>query len=93
MAGGRAAGPGGIGPAEVARFFAGLSPVRQRELARAYPTVVGNLDGAPLELRYEANARSARGEFGGARVLAHDPRGRGRWPWSTGTWRGPSTWR
>ncbi|MFE7515789.1 alpha/beta hydrolase [Streptomyces sp. NPDC057540] len=77
----RAAGlpdPERMAPAEVARFFAGLSPVRQRELARTHPTVVGNLDGAPLELRYEANARSARGEFGGARVLAHDPRGRGQ---------------
>ncbi|WP_426363686.1 alpha/beta hydrolase [Streptomyces sp. E-08] len=77
----RAAGlpdPERMGPAEVARFFAGLSPVRQRELARAHPTVVGNLDGAPLELRYEANARSTRGKFGGARVLAHDPRGRGQ---------------
>ncbi|MFE5596206.1 alpha/beta hydrolase [Streptomyces sp. NPDC056549] len=77
----RAAGlpdPERMGPAEVARFFAGLRPVRQRELARAHPTVVGNLDGAPLELRYEANARSTLGEFGGARVLAHDPRGRGQ---------------
>ncbi|MEU4065368.1 alpha/beta hydrolase [Streptomyces wedmorensis] len=77
----RAAGlpdPERMGPAEVARYFAGLSPVRQRELARTHPTVVGNLDGAPLELRYEANERSARGEFGGARVLALDPRGRGQ---------------
>ncbi|MEV7563874.1 alpha/beta hydrolase [Streptomyces tanashiensis] len=77
----RAAGlpdPERMDPAGVARFFAGLSPVRQRELARRHPTVVGNLDGAPLELRYEANARSTRGEFGGARVLAHDPRGRGQ---------------
>ncbi|MFE5914543.1 alpha/beta hydrolase [Streptomyces wedmorensis] len=77
----RAAGlpdPERMGPAEVARYFAGLSPVRQRELARTYPTVVGNLDGAPLELRYEANERSVRGEFGGARVLALDPRGRGQ---------------
>ncbi|WP_435970310.1 alpha/beta hydrolase [Streptomyces sp. Qhu_M48] len=77
----RAAGlpdPERIDPAGVARFFAGLSPVRQRELARTHPTVVGNLDGAPLELRYEANARSTRGEFGGARVLAHDARGRGQ---------------
>ncbi|CAM5543395.1 hypothetical protein GCM10010222_25690 [Streptomyces tanashiensis] len=77
----RAAGlpdPERMDPAEVARFFAGLSPVRQRELARRHPTVVGNLDGAPLELRYEANARSTHGEFDGARVLAHDPRGRGQ---------------
>ncbi|MFB7539425.1 alpha/beta hydrolase [Streptomyces zaomyceticus] len=77
----RAAGlpdPERMDPAGVARFFAGLSPVRQRELARTHPTVVGNLDGAPLELRYEANARSTQGAFDGARVLAHDTRGRGQ---------------
>ncbi|MFE9741120.1 alpha/beta hydrolase [Streptomyces sp. NPDC006477] len=80
-AGWRAAGlpdPERMSPAEIARYFAGLDPVRKRELARTHPGVVGNLDGAPLELRYEANARSTRGEFGGARVLAHDPRGRGQ---------------
>ncbi|MFF0479003.1 alpha/beta hydrolase [Streptomyces sp. NPDC004284] len=70
--------PERMDPAGVARFFAGLGPVRREELARTHPTVVGNLDGAPLELRYEANARSVRGQFGGARVLAHDPRGRGQ---------------
>ncbi|MEW1694876.1 alpha/beta hydrolase [Streptomyces sp. NPDC093249] len=77
----RAAGlpdPESMSPAGVARFFAGLGPVRQRALALAHPTVVGNLDGAPLELRYAANARAVRGEFGGARVLAHDTRGRGQ---------------
>ncbi|MFF8376205.1 alpha/beta hydrolase [Streptomyces sp. NPDC015661] len=70
--------PERMGPDEVARFFAGLSPVQREKLVRTYPTVVGNLDGAPLELRYEANARSTHGEFAGARVLAHDPRGRGQ---------------
>ncbi|MFD3725420.1 alpha/beta hydrolase [Streptomyces sp. NPDC058671] len=77
----RAAGlpdPERMSPDGIARFFAGLDPVRQEELARTHPGVVGNLDGAPLELRYAANARSTRGEFGGARVLAHDPRGRGQ---------------
>ncbi|MDV9187923.1 alpha/beta hydrolase [Streptomyces sp. SR27] len=77
----RAAGlpdPERMDPAGVARFFAGLDPARRRELARTHPTVVGNLDGAPLELRYEANARATRGQFGGARVLAHDARGRGQ---------------
>ncbi|MEV6245268.1 alpha/beta hydrolase [Streptomyces sp. NPDC051742] len=77
----RAAGlpdPERMSPAEVSRFFAGLGPVRQRELARTHPTVVGNLDGAPLALRYEANARATQGRFEGARVLAHDPRGRGQ---------------
>ncbi|MFE6714671.1 alpha/beta hydrolase [Streptomyces sp. NPDC057695] len=77
----RAAGlpdPERTDPAGIARFFAGLSPIRQRELARTHPTVVGNLDGAPPELRYEANARTTRGAYGGARVLAHDSRGRGQ---------------
>ncbi|MFF1505795.1 alpha/beta hydrolase [Streptomyces sp. NPDC058326] len=80
-AGWRAAGlpdPERTSPAGIARFFAGLDPVQQRELARTHPTVVGNLDGAPLALRYEANALSTHGRYGGARVLAHDPRGRGQ---------------
>ncbi|MBD0707997.1 MULTISPECIES: alpha/beta hydrolase [unclassified Streptomyces] len=70
--------PEGMDPAGVARFFAGLKPVQRKALALAHPTVVGNLDGAPLELRYAANARTTRGEFEGARVLAYDPRGRGQ---------------
>lgn len=91
----RAAGlpdPERMDPAEVARFFAGLSPVRKEELARTYPTVVGNLDGAPLELRYEANDRSTQGEFGGGGSSPTIRAAGGRWPWCTGTWRGPSTW-
>ncbi|MGW0392696.1 alpha/beta hydrolase [Streptomyces sp. NPDC003042] len=74
-------------PAEVAAFFAGLDPARQRELLRAHPLVVGNLEGAPLPLRYEAN-RLAITATGGARyaslaapdrrILAFDPRGRGQ---------------
>ncbi|MCX4782227.1 alpha/beta hydrolase [Streptomyces sp. NBC_01264] len=73
-------------PAEVARFFAGLDASRARELVRAHPLVVGNLDGAPLPLRYEANrlAVLATGEprfaslaAPGRQILAFDPRGRG----------------
>ncbi|MCP3753343.1 alpha/beta hydrolase [Streptomyces sp. TBY4] len=73
-------------PSGVARFFAGLDPSRARELVRAHPLVVGNLDGAPLPLRYEANrlAVLAAGEprfaplaAPGRRILAFDPRGRG----------------
>ncbi|GGY66032.1 alpha/beta hydrolase [Streptomyces omiyaensis] len=77
----RAAGlpdPERMDPAGVARFFAGLGPEERRGLVRAHPTVVGNLDGAPLELRYEANSLTAGGRYPGARVLAHDPRGRGQ---------------
>lgn len=73
-------------PGEVARFFAGLDAVGRRELVRSHPLVVGNLDGAPPELRYEANriAIAATGEARYAslgapdrRILAFDPRGRG----------------
>ncbi|MFD5148252.1 alpha/beta hydrolase [Streptomyces sp. NPDC058401] len=73
-------------PAEVARFFAGLDETGARELVRAHPLVVGNLDGAPLPLRYEANrlavlatgeARFASLAAPGRQILAFDPRGRG----------------
>ncbi|MFF0432330.1 alpha/beta hydrolase [Streptomyces sp. NPDC004327] len=64
---------------QVAAYFHGLSPERQQQLVRTHPTVVGNLDGVPLALRYEANARTTHGRFGGAgQVLAYDSRGRGQ---------------
>ncbi|MFJ7272102.1 alpha/beta hydrolase [Streptomyces sp. NPDC099050] len=78
--------PARAAPAEVARFFAGLDASRARALVRAHPLVVGNLDGAPLPLRYEANrlAVTANGEprfaplaAPGRQILAFDPRGRG----------------
>ncbi|MFB7656423.1 MULTISPECIES: alpha/beta hydrolase [unclassified Streptomyces] len=58
-------------PSEVAAFFAGLTDAQSRRLVEDHPTVVGNLDGAPVRLRYAANAPA------GDRVLAYDPRGRG----------------
>ncbi|MFE2164992.1 alpha/beta hydrolase [Streptomyces sp. NPDC059447] len=79
--------PAGAPPAEVARFFAGLDDSARRALVRSHPLVVGNLDGAPLALRYEANriAVAATGEARyaslaapGRQVLAFDPRGRGQ---------------
>ena len=61
-------------PAAIQRFFAGLNPTTQRELASTYPGVVGNLDGAPIELRYAANRTTAeRNE----QILLYDPRGDG----------------
>ncbi|MCX5192674.1 alpha/beta hydrolase family protein [Streptomyces sp. NBC_00249] len=78
--------PGRATPREVARFFAGLDGAARRELLRSHPLVVGNLDGAPLPLRYEANriAVAATGEARYAslgapdrQILAFDPRGRG----------------
>ncbi|MEU5980981.1 alpha/beta hydrolase [Streptomyces sp. NPDC047434] len=65
-------------PDRVGDFFAGLTDQRREELVREHPSVVGNLDGAPLALRYEANARTVGARFGGARVLAFDPRDRGQ---------------
>ncbi|MFJ8015605.1 alpha/beta hydrolase [Streptomyces sp. NPDC096339] len=79
--------PAGATPAEVARFFAGLDDSARQALVRSHPLVLGNLDGAPLTLRYEANRIAARatGEARyaslaapGRQVLAFDPRGRGQ---------------
>ncbi|MFG1806286.1 alpha/beta hydrolase [Streptomyces sp. NPDC049040] len=39
----------------VARFFASLTRPQALRLAHRYPLVVGNLNGAPLALRYQAN--------------------------------------
>ncbi|WP_217164908.1 alpha/beta hydrolase [Streptomyces sp. AC512_CC834] len=58
-------------PSEVAAFFAGLTRAQGQRLVEDHPTVVGNLDGAPVKLRYEANAPA------GDQVLAYDARGRG----------------
>jgi hypothetical protein len=73
--------PGATEPWVVRDWFATLPAAGQRELAAAHPGVVGNLDGAPLVLRYEANRRSMAaagidrpdGDF-----LLFDPRGPGR---------------
>ncbi|MGW2847571.1 alpha/beta hydrolase [Streptomyces sp. NPDC001274] len=39
----------------LARFFASLSGAQRTALADRYPLVVGNLNGAPITLRYRAN--------------------------------------
>ncbi|WP_328302809.1 alpha/beta hydrolase family protein [Streptomyces sp. NBC_00435] len=76
-------------PYEIARFFAGLEEAQALGLVRSHPLVVGNLDGAPLPLRYEANrlavlaeSTAGRARFAslaapGRQILAFDPRGRG----------------
>jgi hypothetical protein len=64
-------------PAEIARFFAGLDPVQRATLAARYPQIVGNLDGAPFDLRFAVNAR--RSPMSTDRhILEYDPRGDGR---------------
>ncbi|MFI1012806.1 alpha/beta hydrolase [Streptomyces sp. NPDC020965] len=76
--------PASASPAEVAAFFGTLSGREKQGLARRHPLVVGNLDGAPVSLRYRANAQALRGtvfdRFAGAgrQILAFDPRGRGQ---------------
>ncbi|GIE91430.1 alpha/beta hydrolase [Actinoplanes regularis] len=63
--------------ATVAAYFAGLPDGRAEELAHTYPDVVGNLDGAPIELRYAANLLQSP-QWAGRQLLALDPRGDGR---------------
>ncbi|MFF0391343.1 alpha/beta hydrolase [Kitasatospora sp. NPDC004615] len=48
--------PTNASPAEVAAFFDALAPDQQRQLAFRHPQVLGNLDGAPVPLRYLANS-------------------------------------
>ncbi|MBI0382496.1 hypothetical protein JBE27_41130, partial [Streptomyces albiflaviniger] len=52
--------PATVSPAGIARFFERLTEVQRKALVIRHPEVVGNLDGAPLSLRYEANARAIR---------------------------------
>ncbi|MER6709974.1 alpha/beta hydrolase [Streptomyces sp. NPDC006129] len=42
-------------PAKLARFFASLTERDRASLVRRYPLAVGNMNGAPVELRYRAN--------------------------------------
>ncbi|GHG91031.1 alpha/beta hydrolase [Streptomyces lanatus] len=42
-------------PARLARFFTSLDDRQRAVLAHRYPLAVGNMNGAPVELRYRAN--------------------------------------
>ena len=42
-------------PAALTRFFASLTAEQRGRLARRYPLAVGNMNGAPVALRYRAN--------------------------------------
>ncbi|MGI5425519.1 alpha/beta hydrolase [Streptomyces sp. CA-179760] len=42
-------------PKKLARFFASLTEHDRASLVRKYPLAVGNMNGAPVELRYRAN--------------------------------------
>ncbi|MFE9447999.1 alpha/beta hydrolase [Streptomyces sp. NPDC006739] len=45
----------GADPARLARFFASLTPHEREYLVQRYPLAVGNMNGAPVALRYRAN--------------------------------------
>ncbi|MFD3503033.1 alpha/beta hydrolase [Streptomyces sp. NPDC058676] len=55
VAGHRLPDPQETSPHRLARFFASLTPQQRASLARRYPLAVGNMNGAPVELRYRAN--------------------------------------
>lgn len=67
---------GGASPADVRNFFAGLTVAQREDLVRRDPALVGNLDGVPVELRYEANERRypSVSRLPG-RLLGYDPGG------------------
>jgi pimeloyl-ACP methyl ester carboxylesterase len=50
-------------PTAVAAFFKALDPAVAEALAREHPELVGNLDGAPIPLRYTANAKAIKDEI------------------------------
>ncbi|AUG77066.1 hypothetical protein CFP65_2225 [Kitasatospora sp. MMS16-BH015] len=56
----------------VATFFASLTPEQTTRLIAEYPLVVGNLDGAPLQTRYQANRLAIAAERDKARARAND---------------------
>ena len=59
--------------ATVSRFFASLSAAEQQRLVREYPLVVGNFDGAPVALRYQANQQAMRQELARQSARLADP--------------------
>ncbi|MET9434367.1 alpha/beta hydrolase [Streptomyces sp. NPDC006551] len=58
----------------IAAFFRSIGPAQGARLADAHPFVVGNLNGAPLTLRYRANRLSLAHALGAERGRVEDPR-------------------
>ncbi|MGW4163961.1 alpha/beta hydrolase [Streptomyces sp. NPDC004788] len=72
--GGRAL-PDPAAPARtIAAFFAAAGPAQSARLATAHPFVVGNLNGAPVTLRYRANRVSLGRALAAERGRVDDPR-------------------
>ncbi|GGL67894.1 hypothetical protein GCM10010129_09020 [Streptomyces fumigatiscleroticus] len=62
------------GPVRLARFFASLGERQRTALARRYPLAVGNMNGAPVQLRYRANRIALRQAHTAERRRMHDSR-------------------
>ncbi|MET8330428.1 alpha/beta hydrolase [Streptomyces sp. NPDC005181] len=58
----------------LAQFFASLTAAQRSALADTYPLVVGNLNGAPVTLRYHANRRALVQARAVERQRMHDVR-------------------
>lgn len=56
----------------LARFFATLTSGQRIALAGKYPSVVGNLNGAPITLRYHANRVALKQAAAAEKLRAHD---------------------
>ncbi|MEU7646169.1 alpha/beta hydrolase [Streptomyces huasconensis] len=65
--------PATASPTRIAAFFDRLSTAQRRELVARHSSVVGNLDGAPVALRYEANTRSLKAERAREQARSADP--------------------
>ncbi|QNP72937.1 hypothetical protein IAG44_28230 [Streptomyces roseirectus] len=61
-------------PALLARFFATLTGSQRNALAHAYPLAVGNMNGAPVKLRYRANRVALGQAIAVERARMHDRR-------------------
>lgn len=61
-------------PDAVGGFFRGLDGPQSERLAERFPYVVGNLNGAPVELRYQANRVAMTKAREAERARSHDGR-------------------
>ncbi|MFJ6072634.1 alpha/beta hydrolase family protein [Streptomyces sp. NPDC093065] len=61
-------------PARLARFFASLTTWQRTSLAHRYPLAVGNMNGAPVQLRYLANRSALEKARSVERERVHDKR-------------------
>ena len=65
-------------PSQAAAYFASAPAAQIQSLVTAEPVAVGNLDGAPITVRFDANARDDGSRFAGRQVLGYEPGGDGR---------------